>query len=298
MKLEHRFVVPAPIDVVWAAFNNLEMLVPCVPGGTLTSAEGDTFEGTVKVKLGPISMLYGGTGTFLERDQATGRMVVEAKGKDKRGNGTAGATVVAQLTTEGTGTLVEVSTDLSVTGKPAQFGRGVIQDVSDKLLGQFVDCISAKLGPSAVPDAAASASAASDSAAATAATTTVAAEKAAPAKAASAKVTTTKAAAKPPAAKTATAKDEPGQSATTKPAAAKPAPTTPVQPTPAPTAPAQSASTTSAPAREWSAAPSAEPAELNLLSTVMPVLIRRYAVPGLVALGGLILVIVMLRRRR
>jgi uncharacterized protein len=146
MELHHKFVVPASFDVAWDAFNDLEGLVPCVPGGELTAAEGDAFSGTVKVKLGPISMLYGGTGEFLERDKAAGRMVVKAKGKDKRGNGTAGATVVAQLTPEGTGTAVDVTTELAVTGKPAQFGRGVIQDVSDKLLGQFVECISAKLG--------------------------------------------------------------------------------------------------------------------------------------------------------
>ncbi|HEY5222028.1 MAG TPA: SRPBCC family protein [Microbacteriaceae bacterium] len=268
MKLEHRFVVPASVDVVWAAFNDLEKLVPCVPGGTLISAEGDTFEGTVKVKLGPISMLYGGTGTFLERDQAAGRMVVEAKGKDKRGNGTAGATVVAQITAEGTGTLVEVSTDLSVTGKPAQFGRGVIQDVSDKLLGQFVDCISAKLGPSA-------------SAAADAASSAIAEP---PARPATAEATPAKApaVAKVPAAKAPAAKPAPAKPAT----ASVDAAPRPAQ-TPAP-----------APVREWSSEPASDPAELNLLSTVMPVLIRRYAVPGLVALVGAGFFIWMLRRRR
>ena len=167
MKLNHRFVVPAPFDVAWEAFNDIENMVPCVPGAALTSLEGDNFSGTVKVKLGPISMVYGGTGVFVERDKATGRMVVQAKGKDKRGNGTAGATVTAQITPEGTGTAVEVTTDLAVTGKPAQFGRGVIQDVSDKLLGQFVDCISAKLGPDragAAPVATADAGTATESA--------------------------------------------------------------------------------------------------------------------------------------
>lgn len=147
MELVHRFTVPASIDVTWAAFNDLEGIAPCFPGATLTSVEGDDFTGSVKVKLGPIAMMYNGTGSFVERDEANHRAVIEAKGKDKRGNGTAGATVVAQLTPDGTGTAVEVTTDLSITGKPAQFGRGVIQDVSDKLLGIFVDCIAAKLGP-------------------------------------------------------------------------------------------------------------------------------------------------------
>ncbi len=147
MELNHRFVVPASVDVTWAMLMDLEGVAPCFPGATLTSVEGDEFAGSVKVKLGPIAMLYNGTGRFVERDEANYRAVIEAKGKDKRGNGTAGAKVVAQLTPDGTGTAVEVSTDLSITGKPAQFGRGVIQDVSDKLLGAFVDCIAGKLGP-------------------------------------------------------------------------------------------------------------------------------------------------------
>ena len=101
------------------------------------------------MKLGPIAMQYTGTGTFVERDEAQHRAVIEAKGKDKRGNGTAGVTVVAHMLPEGDGTAVEVKTDLAITGKPAQFGRGVMQDVSDKLLGQFVDCIAGQLGEEA-----------------------------------------------------------------------------------------------------------------------------------------------------
>ena len=146
MELQHRFTVPAPIDETWAAFNDLERVAPCFPGATLTSVEGDQFSGSVKVKLGPISMQYSGTGTFLERDEANHTARFEAKGKDKRGNGTAAATVRAQLTPEGDGTAVEVSTDLAITGKPAQFGRGVIQDVSDKLLGRFTACLADTLG--------------------------------------------------------------------------------------------------------------------------------------------------------
>ncbi len=103
MKLEHRFTVPATVDRTWAAFNDVERVVPCFPGATLTSSDGERFEGTCKVKLGPVSLL----------DAATD---------------------------------VEVDTDLTVTGKPAQFGRGLIQDVSDKLLAQFVDCLGERLG--------------------------------------------------------------------------------------------------------------------------------------------------------
>ena len=154
MDLTHRFVVPASIDTTWAAFNDLERIAPCFPGATVTSVEGDDFAGSVKVKLGPISMLYNGSGTFVERDETRHRAVIRATGKDKRGNGTAGVTVVAHMMSEGEGTAVELTSDLTITGKPAQFGRGVMQDVSDRLLGQFVDCIAGQLGeetPAAQP---------------------------------------------------------------------------------------------------------------------------------------------------
>ncbi|MEJ7690311.1 MAG: SRPBCC domain-containing protein [Nocardioidaceae bacterium] len=147
MDLTHRFTVPAPIDVAWAAFNDLERIAPCFPGAALTSFDGEKFEGLVKVKLGPISLQYTGTGRFVERDETARRAVIEAKGKDKRGNGTAAAGITAQLTSRGDSeTEVEVVTDLNVTGRPAQFGRGVMQDVSDKLLAQFAACLETKLG--------------------------------------------------------------------------------------------------------------------------------------------------------
>jgi carbon monoxide dehydrogenase subunit G len=148
MELQHRFTVPASVDETWAAFQDLELVAPCFPGAALTSVDGDSFSGTVKIKLGPISMQYAGTGTFLERDEATHRARIEAKGKDKRGNGTAAALVTAQLSPEGSGTAVDVSTDLSITGKPAQFGRGVIQDVSNKLLERFTVCLADTLSGS------------------------------------------------------------------------------------------------------------------------------------------------------
>ncbi|WP_377640540.1 SRPBCC family protein [Oryzobacter terrae] len=147
MELAHSFTVPADVDTTWATFMDLDLVGSCFPGATVTEASADGFAGTVKVKLGPIALQYAGTGTFVERDDAAHRAVIEAKGKDKRGNGTAGATVSIQLAPSGTGTAVDVTTDLQVTGKPAQFGRGVMQDVSDKLLQQFVGCIEGKLGP-------------------------------------------------------------------------------------------------------------------------------------------------------
>jgi len=160
VELEHNFTVPASVQETWAAFNDPERVAPCFPGATLVSVDGDQFTGSAKIKLGPIALQYNGIGTYVERDESAHRAVIEAKGKDKRGNGTANATVTAQLTADGEGTAVHVTTDLAVTGKPAQFGRGVMQDVSDKLLGQFVACLQTTLGApeatevSAAPDTA------------------------------------------------------------------------------------------------------------------------------------------------
>lgn len=151
MDLTHRFTVPTGVEEAWAHFQDIEGVATCFPGAVVTSVEGETFHGSVKVKLGPIALVYNGSGTFVEKDEAAHRFVVDAKGKDKRGNGTAGAKVTLQMTSSAAGdsTDVEVVTDLAITGKPAQFGRGVMQDVSDKLLGQFVDCIEQRLSPAA-----------------------------------------------------------------------------------------------------------------------------------------------------
>ncbi|WP_240190871.1 SRPBCC family protein [Aeromicrobium sp. YIM 150415] len=149
MQLTHEFTVPATVDETWTALNDIESVAQCFPGATVASADENGFEGSVKVKLGPIALVYNGSGTFVEKDETAHRMTIEAKGKDKRGNGTAGADVVATLNEDPDGTRVRVETELSITGKPAQFGRGMIQDVSDKLLDQFVDCLKTKLGPAA-----------------------------------------------------------------------------------------------------------------------------------------------------
>ena len=147
MDLQHRFTVPAGVDVTWAHFNDIAEVAGCFPGAQVTEADEQSFTGTVKVKLGPIALVYNGTGTFVEKDESAHRMVIDAKGKDKRGNGTAGAMVTATMTAAGPdATDVEVLTDLNITGKAAQFGRGnVMKDVSDKLLGQFVDCLGRQL---------------------------------------------------------------------------------------------------------------------------------------------------------
>jgi carbon monoxide dehydrogenase subunit G len=154
--LAHQFSVPTPVEETWAHFQDIASVAECFPGAQVASAEGDSFSGSVKVKLGPIALVYNGSGTFVEKDDVAHRFVVDAKGKDKRGNGTAGAKVTLTMVPAASGgTDVEVLTDLAVTGKPAQFGRGVMQDVSDKLLGQFVACLEQRLGggsASAEPD--------------------------------------------------------------------------------------------------------------------------------------------------
>jgi carbon monoxide dehydrogenase subunit G len=143
VQLTHRFTVPGSVEETWARFGEIADLAQCFPGAQVTSSEGDTFEGTVKVKLGPIALVYAGSGAFVAKDPVAHTFVVEAKGRDKRGNGTAGATVNVTMAAadHGVATDVEIETDLTITGKPAQFGRGVMQDVSDKLLAQFVACL-------------------------------------------------------------------------------------------------------------------------------------------------------------
>ncbi len=146
MQLENSFTVPVPIDEAWRVLLDIERIAPCMPGAVLDSVEGDAFTGRVKVKLGPIALTYAGKASFVEKDEAAHRAVIDAKGKDQRGNGTAAATITAKLLGEGSTTRVDVLTDLNITGRPAQFGRGVMTDVGNKLLGQFADKLAAQLG--------------------------------------------------------------------------------------------------------------------------------------------------------
>jgi uncharacterized protein len=153
--LNHSFTVPASLADTWKTFEDIESVAGCFPGAVVTEVSGDDFKGTCKVKLGPIAMVYSGSGTFLEKDEAARKFVIDAKGKDKRGNGTAGAVVTATFAEEAAAvTRVDVQTDLAITGKPAQFGRGVIEDISNKLLQQFVTCLQDKVGaaPEPAPD--------------------------------------------------------------------------------------------------------------------------------------------------
>jgi carbon monoxide dehydrogenase subunit G len=137
MELEHSFTVPVPLDRAWDVLLDVERVAPCMPGASLDSVNGDEIKGRIKVKVGPISMTYAGTARFTERDAATGVMKLEATGKETRGAGTASATVRSELHGEGDETHVVVHTSLNVTGRPAQFGRGVMSEVSGKLIGIF-----------------------------------------------------------------------------------------------------------------------------------------------------------------
>ena len=145
MKLENRFTVPVPRAQALQVLLDVERIAPCMPGATLTSRDGDDFTGTVKVKVGPINLTYGGQAKFLSVDEAAGVVVIEGSGKETRGTGTAKALVTCRLVDKGDTTDVEVDTDLAITGKPAQFGRGVLADVSGKLVNQFASCLAEEI---------------------------------------------------------------------------------------------------------------------------------------------------------
>jgi carbon monoxide dehydrogenase subunit G len=141
MKIEDQFRVDVPIEEAWRVLLDVERIAPCMPGAQLQEIEGDEYRGVVKVKVGPISAQYKGAARILEADEDARRIVLKGEGRDTRGQGNASATVTVLLEPDGDGTRVAVDTDLNVTGKVAQFGRGVMADVSSKLLGQFVACL-------------------------------------------------------------------------------------------------------------------------------------------------------------
>jgi carbon monoxide dehydrogenase subunit G len=131
MQLEHSFTVPVGADAAWKVLLDIERIAPCMPGAAIDTVDGDDFTGTVKVKLGPIGLTYKGKASFIDKDEAAHRVTINAQGRDSRGNGTAAARVTATLTETDGQTKVDVITDLDITGKPAQFGRGVMVDVGN-----------------------------------------------------------------------------------------------------------------------------------------------------------------------
>jgi uncharacterized protein len=145
VELTNEFRVGVPVEQAWKVLTDVERIAPCMPGAQLQEIEGDEYRGIVKVKVGPITAQYKGAARFVEKDEAAHRAVLRAEGRDTRGQGNANATITAQLDPDGDGTKIAVITDLTITGRVAQFGRGVLADVSTKLLGQFADCLESKL---------------------------------------------------------------------------------------------------------------------------------------------------------
>ncbi|MFB6781054.1 SRPBCC family protein [Streptomyces sp. NPDC056352] len=149
MQLHNSFTVPVPVDEAWRALLDIERVSHCMPGATVEDFDGETIKGSAEVQVGPIAVTYRGTATFLEKDEPEHLIVLAAKGKEVRGQGMAAAAVTGTLVERGGGTTVTVDTDLTITGRPAQFGRGVMSDVSDELIGQFAGCLAAQLSEAA-----------------------------------------------------------------------------------------------------------------------------------------------------
>ncbi|RLP93100.1 SRPBCC family protein, partial [Micromonospora sp. CV4] len=154
MKISNEFAVDVPIERAWAVLTDLEGIAPCLPGAQLTGVDGDVYRGRVKVKVGPVISEFAGTAHFVEKDDAAYRGVIDAKGRDARSAGNASALVTAHLRPDGDRTLVSVDTDLKISGKLAQFGSGMIKEVSGKLLAQFVTNLEARLAAEQAPPAA------------------------------------------------------------------------------------------------------------------------------------------------
>ncbi len=162
MKLENEFTVPAPIDRAWAVLLDLDRVAPCLPGAAMEGSDGDEHTGTMTVKIGPITARYKGTVKIEEADEQAHRAVMRAQARDSRGQGTAAATITSTMSEVEGGTRVQVETDMRVTGPAAQFGRGVMQDVSAKLMGRFADCLAEEIAetePAAAPEPASEAAA-------------------------------------------------------------------------------------------------------------------------------------------
>jgi carbon monoxide dehydrogenase subunit G len=154
MKILNEFTVSAPIEQAWDALSDLEQVIPLMPGAALTGRDGDDFLGTVKVKVGPVTSEFSGKVHIVERNSEQHRAVIGGAGKEARGTGNAAATVTTQLHAAGDRTRVTVDTDLKIVGKLAQFGSAMLQQVSEKLLSQFVDSLEAKLASHSAVNAA------------------------------------------------------------------------------------------------------------------------------------------------
>lgn len=146
MELTHTFTVPVPPEQAFAVLQDIERIGPCMPGASIDSVDGQAFTGKVKVKIGPIQVTYAGEAEYASVDAEALTATINARGKEARGSGTANAVVTAELKAVPEGAEVHVVTDLAITGRPAQFGRGVMEEVGQKLINQFADCLASKLG--------------------------------------------------------------------------------------------------------------------------------------------------------
>src|SRR5215472_11564302 len=154
MELEHSFTIPVPPEQAWQVLLDVEQVAPCMPGATVDAVDGDQIKGRIKVKVGPVSLTYAGTARFTERDEQAKSVTLEASGKETRGSGTAAATVRSTLQGEGDGqTRVVVHTTMSVTGRPAQFGRGVMTEVGGRIIERFATNLAAQLAGGSLPEA-------------------------------------------------------------------------------------------------------------------------------------------------
>jgi uncharacterized protein len=157
-----------PIDRAWEVLTDIPLITPCLPGATLTDHDADEYKGKIKIKVGPVTADYSGSAVFVQRDEAARHVEISASGRDSRGSGNASATITADMTTDGEGTKVSIVTDLKISGKVAQFGKGMIAEVSTKLIDQFVDCIEQELLGEAIIEQVAAEGAAEGAAATTA----------------------------------------------------------------------------------------------------------------------------------
>lgn len=165
MEITNSFTVDAPIDQAWELLTNIPEIAPCLPGAKLTDETNGVYSGGIKIKVGPVTAEYKGSAEFVEKDEVAHKVVLNGKGRDTRGAGNAQALITAQMTPIGSQTQVDILTELKVSGKVAQFGRGVMQDISTKLIGQFTECLEAKIGEPATIDGIAAAGAAATGAA-------------------------------------------------------------------------------------------------------------------------------------
>ncbi|HXB47322.1 MAG TPA: SRPBCC family protein [Streptosporangiaceae bacterium] len=286
MKLDNEFTVGVPIEQAWAVLTDLELIAPCMPGAQLTGVTDDGYTGKVKIKVGPVTAEYAGTAQFSVKDETSYRAVIDARGRDSRGNGNATAVISAQLQPAGGSTQVSVSTDLTIAGRIAQFGSGMIKEVSAKLLGQFVTCLEGKLSSGAVSQAA-PVGAGGGGAAGNEATTSGPASAASTASTPSAAGTTSdggQGTGQAAGTVTAPATSVTGQAAATVPSAAATGPGAAVTGVPAPTSQAGAASM---------AASGPEPAALNLMSVASQAILKRLVplVIGLIVVAAIIYLI-------